>query len=163
MALKTKILKSICFPQRDTWERMWTNMKKWISVEEIQNCRGKQCFAVSSSCFSVLWDYDVKTCQFECIARQYFFIVTENVHGKNLFQTSPSPHIAETYSQRNKPTWITVLTQGLQLTIIHSLLPCGNICISHAEVSHTLQRKRSIKGQGGKGETIWLRQSSDTD
>lgn len=32
------------------------NEKKSISVKEIQNCRGKQCFAISSGCFSPSWE-----------------------------------------------------------------------------------------------------------
>lgn len=44
--------------------------KKLISVKQIQNCRGKQCFAVSrAGFFSPLGGFDAKTCQFESIAR----------------------------------------------------------------------------------------------
>lgn len=88
------------------------------------------------------------------------FTVTETIHGKIPFQTSPSPSIAQMYSQGksglNHSSHVGVTAYW------HPLTP-PLLCVSHAEVPHALQRKRSIKGQRGKGETNWRRQSSDTD
>lgn len=157
----TKILKSVCLPQKGIWEKVWTNMKKINSVKEIQNWRGKQCFAVWSSCFSPLGGFDVNNLSVWKYCLMFLLLLQKLSMEKNPFQTSPSPSIAQVYSQGNKMGWTIVLMQGLQHTSIHStpLL----LWFFHAEVPRTPQRKSSVRGQKGKGETNWPGQSSDTD
>lgn len=58
--------------------------KKSVSVKEIQNCRGKQWFAISNGCFSPLGGFDVQSCKLEVLLDNVSFTVIEIVHGKKI-------------------------------------------------------------------------------
>lgn len=126
-----RFLKSICFPQKFIWGGVETNMKKSVSVKEIQNCRGKQCFAISSGCFSPLGGFNVKSFTFESIARWCFFYCYRNCLWKKFhFRLALLPVQFKCIHKETKCTWVTTFQHPLApLLISRSLGVVATTCL----------------------------------